>query len=678
MKILFINTNQIVQKLVEVTAQKANVELKTVSEPSQIGDMDQYDYIIVDDGCYNMDKAAYDALISGRRACLIYSKHEEMSEGFSEYIKKPFIPTHILEIMVAQIANVQNKEAFFQTPESTESSSSSDENPQDQSDENLSPLAHLKALSEEYNLTDEENSIDDTADAQSLPTEIDKEDILGDLKLEDELGDLDTRESSDVDLDSLDSITSESRQVSEDTPQETEQADETQELDLESLNLGDLGDMEAESTEGLLDQDESFESLQELSELTQQVEQAQEQSEEFEGAEEVTKSEAVSAPQVLDSEQISEVSHILDELQDLPETEEELKESDGDQDIDLMGDINLDELGDLSDLSDVGDERSTQEGGFDDSNSDDTNSIDNIIGEIAESNDVIGDSDQDDIQSKQEDMAKDLDLGMQDLDLESLDLGDLQSQDLEPLESVQENLEASDVSLDDIADLEASTHLDEIQNEIKEEIQDENQSEIKEEEIKQDKSAEIGSDEGAQDDEAQDTQDMIQSLESNEIQNINPESDLDTQSTQSIESTESSQDTSQDQLLEEMSGNPEERSPESPDEDLGDSQVQIQEVQLGEDFQALDEQEVLRAVGEEAVSLQSPQDILEDQSTAIDTADAAQGGDTNQTNRDIEIVTNALSQSIQDSIKHLQSSELTALLDGMEVTINISFKDTHK
>ena len=51
MKILFINTNQIVQKLVEVTAQKANVELKTVSEPSQIGDMDQYDYIIVDDGC---------------------------------------------------------------------------------------------------------------------------------------------------------------------------------------------------------------------------------------------------------------------------------------------------------------------------------------------------------------------------------------------------------------------------------------------------------------------------------------------------------------------------------------------------------------------------------------------------------------------------------------------------
>ena len=41
MKILFINTNQIVQKLVEVTAQKANVELITVSEPSQIGDMEQ-------------------------------------------------------------------------------------------------------------------------------------------------------------------------------------------------------------------------------------------------------------------------------------------------------------------------------------------------------------------------------------------------------------------------------------------------------------------------------------------------------------------------------------------------------------------------------------------------------------------------------------------------------------
>ncbi|MCI6313209.1 MAG: hypothetical protein MR591_05415, partial [Helicobacter sp.] len=212
MKILFINTNQIVQKLVEVTAQKANVELQTVSDPSQVGDIDQYDYIIVDDGCYNMDKAAYDALISGRRACLIYSKHEEMSKGFSEYIKKPFIPTHILEIMVAQIAKVQTKEAFSQNPDSPASLSSlqgdSQEDLATNADDNSlqsSPLEHLKALSEEYHLTDEESNatISEDTEQTSALTEIGKDDILGDLNLDDiDLGDVGLE---DISLDEVDS-----------------------------------------------------------------------------------------------------------------------------------------------------------------------------------------------------------------------------------------------------------------------------------------------------------------------------------------------------------------------------------------------------------------------------------------------------------------------------------------
>ena len=234
MKILFINTNQIVQKLVEVTAQKANVELETVSDPSQVSDIEQYDYIIADDGCYNMDKKAYDALISGRRACLIYSKHEEMSEGFSEYIKKPFIPTHILEIMVAQIAKVQTKEAFFQTTES-ESNTSSQATPNAASDDEASlqssPLEHLKALSEEYNLSE----TDSNQSADTSPKEIGKDDILGDIDLlEDGLEDLGAAGLS-ADLDTKDTDVSEA----------TLDADSQQDsLNLDDLDLGDFGDLD--------------------------------------------------------------------------------------------------------------------------------------------------------------------------------------------------------------------------------------------------------------------------------------------------------------------------------------------------------------------------------------------------------------------------------------------------
>lgn len=266
MKILFINTNQIVQKLVEVTAQKANVELQTVSDPSQVGDIDQYDYIIVDDGCYNMDKAAYDALISGRRACLIYSKHEEMSKGFSEYIKKPFIPTHILEIMVAQIAKVQTKEAFSQNPDSPASLSSlqgdSQEDLATNADDNSlqsSPLEHLKALSEEYHLTDEESNatISEDTEQTSALTEIGKDDILGDLNLDDiDLGDVGLE---DISLDEADSKspTQETKSIEntidEDTQAQSTDTELTEAID--SQLTQESKDNEIESTQS---QDENL------------------------------------------------------------------------------------------------------------------------------------------------------------------------------------------------------------------------------------------------------------------------------------------------------------------------------------------------------------------------------------------------------------------------------------
>ena len=498
MKILFINTNQIVQKLVEVTAQKANVELETVSDPSQVSDIEQYDYIIADDGCYNMDKKAYDALISGRRACLIYSKHEEMSEGFSEYIKKPFIPTHILEIMVAQIAKVQTKEAFFQTTES-ESNTSSQATPNAASDDEASlqssPLEHLKALSEEYNLSE----TDSNQSADTSPKEIGKDDILGDIDLlEDGLEDLGAAGLS-ADLDTKDTDVSEA----------TLDADSQQDsLNLDDLDLGDFGDLDNTSqSQESETQDIALENTETLQE------------------------------NLIDS---------LDSDTNNTSEEKQAEEGESEQVLENLTDVETKE------------DFSTQE---------------EDLGELSE------------------------EIATQDLDVENLDLTEPQDEAIQNTQEVSE----LDEQIEQIDELEA-----------------------------------------------------LDSQEGEEVGELAEEaSDMDTEG------------------------------------DTDDSQMQIQEVQLPDtqntedteedtqDFQSLDEQEILRAVGEEAIPTEplAQEDIAPTSVAPATSPESLQDGDSN---KDIEVVTNALSQSIQDSIKHLQSSEVTALLDGMEVTINISFKDTHK
>ena len=103
MKFLLLNTNQIVQKLVEITAKKAGADLTTISESSQLTDVEQYAYIIVDDDCFALDSQTYTEAFKNKRKCLIYNKQGTRIEGFDEYIQKPFLPTSILDVFTSQL-----------------------------------------------------------------------------------------------------------------------------------------------------------------------------------------------------------------------------------------------------------------------------------------------------------------------------------------------------------------------------------------------------------------------------------------------------------------------------------------------------------------------------------------------------------------------------------------------
>ncbi|MGI0406053.1 hypothetical protein ACRE1U_01845 [Helicobacter himalayensis] len=724
MKILFINTNQIVQKLVEVTAQKANVELVSVSEAKQVGDMEQYDYIIADDDCYNLEKESFDALIKGRRACLIYSKSESMPSGFSEYIKKPFIPTNVLDIILQEIAKLQTKEHFNTSDqkeqEAQEQESQGTQNAQPQeSQESSEPLSGLSALSKELNLETIE-SHEPSEDKEEKSEKIDTQDLLGDLDLEvpddkdlDELSSLQTpdlatpekdeKEKKEVGLDSIDFNEDERHEGSpmedldallarvdgldeatfdsEQSTQASTENTESDEINLEDLDLGlddileDNKDLDSEDLQGAisLDTQGSEENNLESSEssLAQEIAQPQEteQPQEITQQENLDKEnlsleEADSAPtqspQVLDSAQLSEVSNLLHEIES-PSQPAELQ--------------------------------------------------DNVQSESADESQTSAQE----LQSPQDENLQSLDLGLEDINLDGLEIPSDAFDDNKELEAHKfDDLELGEdlgmASLDDfkaeLEDSEYSKESDLAESAESNEAffaQDENQaqptrtSQANENEINDEK---ISDDDKADDESKKESLDEPNAQDS-EIFEIDTTSlgDLDTAEIQSLEneSLEVS-DALPDELAPHLENAAQDEQSHTQNDDTADLDTQSAQEESQElvesapkstqDFQSLSENEVRQALGEvidesakdaqELAGMASVENVDSKDSSDMQIDEITLPKEMQAHQNALQELSDSLNKTISQSLQNIQSSETKELLNGLEVTINISFKDKHK
>ena len=100
MKILLLNDNPVVNKLVTLSAQKTSDEVDTASHIEEIPSH-KYDLLIVDDSVYNDD--LFDALrakIEYKKSLFICNKDAEEVESFSSVLKKPFLPTDLVELFM--------------------------------------------------------------------------------------------------------------------------------------------------------------------------------------------------------------------------------------------------------------------------------------------------------------------------------------------------------------------------------------------------------------------------------------------------------------------------------------------------------------------------------------------------------------------------------------------------
>lgn len=646
MQILFINTNPIVQKLIEVTAAKANVKLVTVREPSQIGDIAKYDYIIADDGCYGIDKSHYKQIIKNRRACLIYSK--EMYSGFSEYIKKPFIPTHILNIIIEEIAKSKKEHSFESIEEEVM--------PEDMSVDSVlqatramrtqeDSLSNLDLLSKELNIKHPENVSQDKAGTPSAPKE--NEPPAKEISTEDLLADTDLHKD--------------------------DEAPET--LDIDDINLDDLVNETPEESpsQETTKENPPQESTQPTPEAP--IEQAPAPAQD---------DSAGGEPQVLDKEQISEVSELLDAIggdEAVAQTQESAPAHDEAVQDSALGEealeVELNELDTNITPQELPSEESPLEPQAQDTNQDSQNvqndeasdlDLDALGLELAQE---LGES------TESTDAEKDT----EELDLDSLDLG--KEEDKQPSEAqdsqvpTQENEEQisgepdSQEAQEFFADASSADSADDL-GELA--LQDE-QVAPQEEEQPQDlpaQSPQDSKDELALADEAQlDLQEADNEVASAELS-------LDEETVAQTDSTDSAQDLASEDVQLPVN-EPDSTESVATDDLVGgidaDMPQDSKDSNSAEDFAALNENEVAVALGEEPLGEPLGE---ESQAQAPQEATPKESSSSNATPADIDVVKNAIGKSLEGALQSMASSELKTLLDGMEVSINISFKDAKK
>ena len=240
MKILLLNDNPVVSKLVTLSAQKTSDELEAIRSAEEVTE-GAYDLVVVDDALYSDGLLeALQTKIDFQKSLLIMAKNAELPEGFTNTIKKPFLPTDLVELFVLLDKEVGDTHKMMHSEASV-------------SNREETPL-----LEPEFEELEEISSLDDILDGD----ELDELDILEDFESDDVLlDDLDDdTNSDDFDLDEAlfedeDELSSqgvldkeelqEVQDLLDDTEDENEDLDSAfEDLDKELQGLEDEGEEE--------------------------------------------------------------------------------------------------------------------------------------------------------------------------------------------------------------------------------------------------------------------------------------------------------------------------------------------------------------------------------------------------------------------------------------------------
>lgn len=331
MRILLVNDNPVVRKLVALSAQKTKDDLNVVWSVDEI-EHDVYDLLIVDDAYYSDEiMTALGERITYKTSLLMSTRGNAVPAGFDKVINKPFLPTDLVELF-------SNIDKSLQTAIKPEKEQSIDL-PKIELDAMVDePLDELLGLEDELGLNDEEedlvnleelDSFDDDL-LQGMKTNVlDQEEVQ---ELQDLLDDTDTfDEDEEFNLESLDLDETEVSAEEEVIPSSIEKLGELEELDEDEFDDIFSGLGEDENEEVLKVEDEELEELEDLPRI-EEVETSRE-----------PVSDLLSDDEFDDLEQ--QIQDAVGEL-DLEDLESTLDDTN-------LGDFGLDDLGSFDEIDEL-------------------------------------------------------------------------------------------------------------------------------------------------------------------------------------------------------------------------------------------------------------------------------------------------------------------------------------
>ncbi len=346
MNILLLNNNPVVKKLVTLSVQKTSDELHTAEsvEAIEAGD---YDLLIIDDALYSdetMDELA--SKISYSESLFICSKDAQEQAEFTKTLKKPFLPTDLVETLVSLAKMVDTVEL-----EKMDGINESDFDVADdalfhdfETDDSFDELDNLDALAEMEDL-DMLEETDEEAYNNAALEDVKEEGVLDrdELQevqslLEETEEDAEIEDFDDFDFDAIEESKEEDSLDFEDDALEAEDIKTPQEELMEesfSFEEEEIKESEPELEDVLLgheeetDEEETLDFEEELQEEVEPQEEAEPQEEVEEEAEEELEEafeEDSLETENLDEEAEEEVEEV--EVEPQEEIEEELEEED--------------------------------------------------------------------------------------------------------------------------------------------------------------------------------------------------------------------------------------------------------------------------------------------------------------------------------------------------------------
>ncbi|MDP3465780.1 MAG: hypothetical protein Q8R86_08435 [Sulfuricurvum sp.] len=271
MRILLLNDNPVVRKLVALSAQKTKDDLNVVWSADEI-EHDKYDLLIVDDAHYSDEvMAVLKEKIVFERSLLMATRGNAIPAGFDHVINKPFLPTDLVELF-AGIENSLSKAALKEEESAVDTQSvdleSMLEGLEDEESFDTLDLDEMFDFDEPIELSDEvpdtfKTNVLDHEEVQELQDLLDDTDeqesgdefILDDLEFEEqainEIVDLADEESDDDLLDGMDHFELEDDEKGVDDLDDLIPEEDITESEAAVLSDEEFGDLELQIQEAV-------------------------------------------------------------------------------------------------------------------------------------------------------------------------------------------------------------------------------------------------------------------------------------------------------------------------------------------------------------------------------------------------------------------------------------------